>query len=107
MHIGKVIGISLLVAAGLNLSTVLFAAGKKEAENKIELRDTTTTISFLEKQRGKEVTVWLASGGEITGTVAAVRRHVVRLSELKGKESSDAVISTSSIEAVIIKVRDK
>lgn len=62
--------------------------------------------SILTAQMGKKVTLKLGPNDELTGTVKAVTKDVVQLSELSGREFFDAVVDLESVKAVIIRVRN-
>ena len=62
--------------------------------------------TILTAQKGKQVTVKLASGDELTGKVGEVTNKLVVLQALSGKEFFDAVINLDDVAAVIIRVRE-
>ncbi len=66
---------------------------------------TDTVRSVLARQIDKKVTLALAQGQEITGTVRSVGDGVVHLSELSGRDFYDAAVDLQKIAAVIVKVR--
>ena len=66
---------------------------------------TDTVRSVLARQIDKKVTLVLAQGQEITGTVRTVGDGVVHLSELSGRDFYDAAVDLQKIAAVIVKVR--
>lgn len=66
--------------------------------------DTIDTV--LTAQKGKQVTIKLKAGDDLTGTVGEVNKEVVQLHELAGKEYYDAVVVLKGIEAVIIRTHD-
>src|SRR5262245_37302870 len=77
-------------------------------DSKLELRDGDTIKSILERQAGKRVGMILSSGTvEIGGIVARVTDTAVHLSEITGREFSDAVIRLDHITAVIVRVRGR
>lgn len=61
--------------------------------------------SVLAAQQGKRVTVRLAAGGEMTGTVARVNADVVHLRELAGMEYFDAVVALPEVAAVVVRAK--
>jgi hypothetical protein len=65
-----------------------------------------TIASVLAAQQGNRVTLRLGSGEELSGKVVTVGESVVQLGELASKEFFDAVIPISSIEAVVVRVRE-
>jgi hypothetical protein len=66
----------------------------------------TTIESMLAAQQGKKVTLKLGPNDELSGTVKAVTKDVVLLSELTGREFFDAVVDLKSVKAVIVRVRN-
>jgi len=61
--------------------------------------------SVLKSNDGKQVTVKLGSGDELTGTIGTVNGKLVHLRELSGKEFFDAVVSMDDISAIIIRTK--
>jgi hypothetical protein len=61
--------------------------------------------SVLKSNDGKQVTVKLGSGDELTGTIGTVNGKLVHLRELSGKEFFDAVVSMDNISAIIIRTK--
>lgn len=61
--------------------------------------------SVLSAYKGKQVTVRLTSGGEITGEVGEVNGEIVHLIGLSGREFFDAVAPLQKIEALIIRTK--
>jgi len=59
---------------------------------------------MLEASVGRMVTLQLASGQEISGTVTKVGDHVVQLSRVAGREFYDAVVVCDRVDAVLFKV---
>jgi hypothetical protein len=93
--------ISLIVM----LLLCLAAAPVVRAENfTITAGDTIQKV--LEDRKGKRVTVRLQGNEELTGKVRVVTRELVQLGELSGREFFDAVVETSRISAVIIRVKE-
>lgn len=72
-----------------------------------ELDHAAAFLITLRKHVGKQVTVRLKSGHELTGTVAKVGQTAVHLSELAGKEFFDAVVRLDDISALVIQLRGK
>jgi hypothetical protein len=75
----------------------------KKAALQVEKADTVRTL--LARQMDKKVTVVLAQGQELTGTVRSVGDGVLHLSELSGRDFYDAVVDLQKIAAVLVKVR--
>jgi hypothetical protein len=84
-----------------------FPGAPAAQEAKLEVRDTDTLKSVLERQAGKRVTLALATSPELTGVVAKVGGSVVHLSEIQGREFFDAVIALDRISAVLVRVRGR
>ncbi len=61
----------------------------------------------LKARVGKAVTLHLASGTSISGTVGELRDHEVVVKGLSGREFSDALIRIDVIEAVEIRARER
>ena len=59
---------------------------------------------MLDASVGRTVTLGLASGQEISGTVAKVGDHVVHLSRVAGRDFYDAVVVLDRVDAVLFKV---
>jgi TRAP-type mannitol/chloroaromatic compound transport system substrate-binding protein len=59
----------------------------------------------LAGNKGKRVTVLLAAGQELTGTVSEFGSGTVKLTELSGKEYFDATVRIDRIEALIVRAR--
>ena len=62
-----------------------------------------TIEHFLTGQKGRQVTIRLESGADLTGTVREVTGPLVHLSDLTDPTCGDAVIVTRSITAVILR----
>ena len=61
---------------------------------------------LLKDRSGKNVTLVLTGGTEITGKVDNVGSNTVRLTELSGKDYFDAVVDLDDVSAVIYRARD-
>ena len=61
----------------------------------------------LKDRSGKNVTVVLRGGTELTGKIESVGDNTLRLSGLSGKEFFDAVVDLDDVSAVIFRARDK
>lgn len=62
---------------------------------------------MLDASIGRTVTLHLASGQEIAGTVTKVGDHVVHLSRIVGRDFYDAVVVLDRVDAVLFKVVGK
>jgi len=86
-------------------AAMMIFAGTAAAESpQIGKDDTLHTV--LASQKGKQATVKLASGEELTGKVGEVTGKLVLLQALSGKEFFDAVINLEDVAAVIIRARE-
>jgi len=90
----------IIFIAGMLLLSGAASAGSPQ----INKDDTLQTI--LTAQKGKQVTVKLDSGDELTGKVGEVTDKLVVLQALSGKEFFDALIKTSDIKAVLIRSKE-
>jgi hypothetical protein len=61
----------------------------------------------LKDRSGKNVTLVLVSGTELTGKVDNVGNNTVRLTELSGKDYFDAVVDLDDVSAVVFRARDR
>ena len=61
----------------------------------------------LKARAGKPVTLQLASGTQIGGTVAEVRDHAVVLKGVAGREFSDALVLLDQISVVEVRARER
>lgn len=75
------------------------------AELKVSGNDTIESV--LKGQAGNRVMVRLRSGQELTGTVRVVNSRIVQLGGVSGREFFDAVVPLESVDAVMIRTRDK
>lgn len=93
----------------MRLSTLLLlcllAAAPVAAQQPVTVLAADTTASVLVAQKGKRVTLRLASGQELTGVVREATDRLVVLGEVTGREFFDAVVPTHAIEAVLIRNR--
>lgn len=77
------------------------------AEGDLDLGAVEAIASTLQKQVGKRVTLKLASGQELEGTVVKVGPTAVQLSQLAGKEFFDAVVRLDHVSALILRTKSK
>lgn len=63
--------------------------------------------TMLDRSVGRVVTLHLASGQEVTGTVMQVGAQAVQLSRLAGRDYFDAVVMLNRVDAVLYKVWGK
>ncbi|NIB40621.1 hypothetical protein HBA55_13550 [Pseudomaricurvus alkylphenolicus] len=71
------------------------------------IKSSSTQATVLKNYTDKYVTLKLKSGQELSGSVKSVSKKLVHLHELRGREFFDAAVSLDSIEAVIVRVRDR
>jgi hypothetical protein len=98
-------GLVALVAAVAVLGAVPGAPTAQDT--KLEVRDTDTLKSVLERQVGKRVTLAFTTGPELTGVVSKVGGGIVHLSEIQGREFFDAVVALDRVSAVLVRVRGR
>ena len=98
---------TLLVAGALIAACLTVPAGAPAQDAKLEVRDADSVKSVLERYMGKRVSLVLASGPELAGTVVKVSDRVVHLGELQGREFFDAVVSLDRVTAVLVRVRSR
>ena len=90
---------TVMLAVSIGLVPAAFAADLK-------IKDGDTIRKVLEDHKGKVVTVRLADGDELTGTVRAVTKELLQLGELSGKEYFDGIAEVGKISAVIVRVKN-
>ena len=93
---------SLLIAC-----VIAFACGNLFAESKIDLQESDTILSILQKNIGQTVELRMKSGEKISGKVEKVGDKLVHLSQLTGAEFFDAAIDSADIAAIIVRARNK
>ena len=71
----------------------------------ISINDDDSIKTVLTAQIGKQVSIKINSGQELTGTVTTVTDKLTHLAKLAGKEFYDAVVVNKNIEAVIIRTK--
>jgi hypothetical protein len=98
---------SALLLALVAVSVAALAAPAAAQDTKLEVRDADSVKSVLERHVGKRVSLVVASGPELTGTVVKVAANVVHLGELQGREFFDAVVSLDRISAVVVRTRTR
>ena len=99
--IGRVALLVVLATAGASVP-----AGEAQ-ETRLEVRADDSIKSLLERQMGKRVSLVLEAGPEMTGVVSRVGDSVVLLTELSGREFSDAAVPLDRIVAVVVRVRGR
>jgi hypothetical protein len=76
-------------------------------EQKFEMRAEESVKTLLADAVGRQVTLLMSSGQEVTGIVVKVGDHAVHLSRLTGRDFFDAVIMLERVDGVAFKVRGK
>lgn len=61
---------------------------------------------ILEERKGKQVTLRLINGEEMSGKVRSITKELVLLGELSGRDYYDGIIDIGKISALIIRVKD-
>lgn len=89
----------LLFLSVVGLSSYAFAGG-------LALKQGDTIQKILEDRKGKQVTLRLSDGGELTGRILAVTKELVLLSELAGRDYFQGIIDSSKVTAVIIRTKE-
>jgi hypothetical protein len=73
--------------------------------DELTLRTGDTIQKILENNKGKQVTLRLSHGDELTGKVRAVTKELVQLGELSGHDFFDGIIDIGKISAVVVRVK--
>ena len=94
-----------LLATGFLLASLAAPAAAPAQDTKLEVRDADSIKSVLDRHVGKRVSLVMAAGPDLTGTVVKVGERVVHLGELQGREFFDAAVSLDRITAVVVRVR--
>lgn len=84
-------------------ASVLIALPVQAQELAIGANDSVQSV--LAARKGKPVTVRLAGGQELTGTVREATSKLVVLGALSGREFFDAAIPLEKIEAVLVRTK--
>ena len=82
-----------------------FACSNLFAQSKIDLQDSDTILSVLQKNIGQTVELRMKSGEKMGGKVEKVGDKLVHLSQLTGAEFFDAAIDTADIAAVLVRTK--
>lgn len=91
---------SIIFSLSLFTSSNLLAS-----DNAISISKQETLKTLLVKLSGKNVTLKLESGQELTGQLSTVGQHLVELNTLQGREFFNAIIMLDGIDGVIIRNR--
>ena len=89
--------------------TVTFACVCSQlfAQGKIDLQDSDTILSILQKNAGQTVELRMNSGDKIAGKVEKVGIKLIHLSQLTGAEFFDAAVNAEDVAAVIVRTKSK
>ena len=77
------------------------------AQSKIDLQESDTILSILQKNTGQTVELRMKSGEKIGGKVKKVGDKLVHLSQLTGAEFFDAAVDTADVAAVVVRTQSK
>ncbi|MEN6438640.1 MAG: hypothetical protein ABFD97_08655 [Syntrophobacter sp.] len=77
------------------------AADKETAQFNVN----TSMVENLTTLKGKAVTIYLASGQTITGTINDVKGNLLHLGRLSQKDFYDALVAVDRISSIEMKVR--
>lgn len=86
----------LLVCLGLS---------KNAFADELSLKAGDTIQKMLENYKGKQVTLRLSHGDEMTGKIRSVTKDFVLLAELSDRDYYDGVIDIGQISAVIVRAK--
>jgi hypothetical protein len=98
----KRLGILVIVTLALAGSLHRTAVAAEEARPLPPVGESVKIM--LDASVGRAVTLQMASGQEIGGTVAKVGDHVVHLARVAGRDFYDAVVVLDRVDAVLFKV---
>ena len=101
----KRVGMLLIVTLALVGSGLVAANAAEESRSLPPFGENLKVM--LDASVGRTVTLQLASGQEISGTVTRVGDHVVHLSRVAGRDFYDAVVVLDRVNAVLFKVVGK
>lgn len=104
--VAVVIGVSLLALSGAWAQSPPAAQPAGQVAE-LQIHSGDNIKSVLERLTGREATLIMAGGGELTGTVAKVEAQLVHLSRLRGKDFFDAAVRLDTIGAVTVRVRTR
>ncbi|MEP6956717.1 MAG: hypothetical protein ABI883_07810 [Chthoniobacterales bacterium] len=86
-------------------TAVLVSSGL--AQTKIELQQTDTMRTVLEKQVGQTVDLRMKSGEKLGGKLEKVTDKLAHLTQLSGAEFFDAVVDIEEVAAVAVRTKTK
>jgi hypothetical protein len=94
---------SLLAAVAILCASLLPALPAQAQELSVSASDSVQTV--LTARKGKQVTVRLSGGQELTGVVREVTGKLVVIGALSGREFFDAAVPLEKIEAVLVRAK--
>ncbi|WP_431685661.1 hypothetical protein [Hahella sp. NBU794] len=86
----------------LGIWIALMSTTSLAAEPKLVIKENDSLQDVLRGQADKKIGVLLNSGVELHGVLKEVGAKVIRLQELRNRETFDAVIPLSEVSAVLI-----
>ena len=87
--------------------TLAFVCSPLFAQGKIDLQDSDTILSILQKNPGQTVELRMNSGEKIVGKLEKVGIKLIHLSQLTGAEFFDAAVNAEDVSAVIVRTKSK
>ena len=75
------------------------------AQGKIDLQDSDTILSIVQKNTGQTVELRMKSGEKIAGKVEKVGIKLIHLSQLAGADFFDAAVNAEDVAAVIVRMK--
>jgi hypothetical protein len=77
------------------------------AQSKVDLQESDTILTILQKNTGQTVELRMKSGEKIGGKVEKVGDKLVHLSQLTGAEFFDAAVDAADVAAVVVRTKAK
>jgi len=96
------IALAMIFGGNIFMTATIVSAAETEA---VQFNVSASMADNLVALKGKSVTVSLASGQTITGTVNDVKGNLLHLVKISQKEFYDALIALDRISAIETKVR--
>ncbi len=94
------------ILAAILVGGTLVTLRQVAAQEKQAVDTALSTRDFLAQNQGKHVSLRLAGGEALEGTVAKVGDHQVHIAALSGRDYYDALVSIDRVEAVIFRRAD-
>jgi hypothetical protein len=89
----------LIFLAGFGLAQGAIAEG-------LTIKPGDSIQKILEDRKGRQVTLRLSDGEEMTGTVRSITKELVLIGALAGRDFYDGIVEVEKISAVIVRVKD-